>query len=443
MSSSNSEPARAVAAGKRVAIIGAGAMGLAAACHLLKAGHRVAVFESDDRPGGMAAHFDLDGLSIERFYHFICKADRPTFALLDELGIADALRWRDTSMGYFCAGKLYPWGTPLALLRFPLLDPVSKFRYGLHMYLLTRRRRWSDLDALHADDWLRARQGERAWKVLWERLFTLKFFEYSHDISAAWVWARIKRLGTSRRSLMQEELGYLEGGSQTLVRAMVARIEALGGDIHLRCATSEIRIEGGHVTGVVANGQFHPCDAAISTIPFPRVPDMIPGLPEPMKAQYRALPNIGVVCVVHKLRRGVSGNFWVNVNDERIDVPGIVEFSNLRDVGDVHVVYVPYYMPPTHPKFRRDDEYFIRESMDYLRLMNPGLKEGDRIASHVGRLRYAQPVCPPGFLANVPPIAGVVEGLQVADTSVYYPEDRGISESVRIAAQLAAQVRYP
>jgi phosphoglycolate phosphatase len=38
------------------------------------------------------------------------------------------------------------------------------------------------------------------------------------------------------------------------------------------------------------------------------------------------------------------------------------------------------------------------------------------------------------------PFPGVVEGLQVADTSVYYPEDRGISESVRIAAQLAARI---
>jgi protoporphyrinogen oxidase len=441
MSSSNSDAASADRTGKRVAVIGAGAMGLAAALYLLKAGHRVDVFEADDRPGGMAAHFDLDGLDIERFYHFICKADRPTFALLDELGIADKLRWRETSMGYFCDGKLYPWGTPLALLGFPLLDPISKFRYGLHMFLLTRRTRWTDLDALHADDWLQARQGRRAWKVLWERLFTLKFFEYSHDISAAWVWARIKRLGTSRRSLMQEELGYLEGGSQTLVHALVARIEALGGKVHLRCPTSEIRIEGGRVTGVAAGGAIHGCDAAISTIPFPRVPDMIPGLPEAIKAKYRGLPNIGVVCVVHKLRRGVSTNFWVNINDERIDVPGIVEFSNLRDVGDVNVVYVPYYMPPTHPKFQRDNDFFIQESFGYLRLLNPALVEGDRIASHVGRLRYAQPVCSPGFLASLPPMAGVIDGLQIADTSVYYPEDRGISESVRIAALLAAGVR--
>ena len=33
-----------------------------------------------------------------------------------------------------------------------------------------------------------------------------------------------------------------------------------------------------------------------------------------------------------------------------------------------------------------------------------------------------------------------VRGLYLADTSRYYPEDRSISESVRIGAQLAALV---
>ena len=49
----------------------------------------------------------------------------------------------------------------------------------------------------------------------------LKFFEFAENISAAWIWTRIKRVGTSRKSLLQEELGYIEGGSQTLVNALV------------------------------------------------------------------------------------------------------------------------------------------------------------------------------------------------------------------------------
>jgi len=58
----------------------------------------------------------------------------------------------------------------------------------------------------------------------------------------------------------------------------------------------------------------------------------------------------------------------------------------------------------------------------------------------LGRLRYAQPVCEPGFADRLPPIQTPIRGLQIADTSFYYPEDRGVSESVRLAKQMAARI---
>src|SRR5580698_5066778 len=93
-------------------------MGLTSAFHAVKAGHEVEVLEAAPEPGGMAAHFDLAGLSIERFYHFVCKSDASTMELLEELGIRHLLRWRTTSMGIFTGGRLQNWGDPIALLKF-------------------------------------------------------------------------------------------------------------------------------------------------------------------------------------------------------------------------------------------------------------------------------------------------------------------------------------
>ena len=45
----------------RAAVIGAGPMGLAVAYELAKLGHRVTIFERDNRIGGMSAHIDFDG----------------------------------------------------------------------------------------------------------------------------------------------------------------------------------------------------------------------------------------------------------------------------------------------------------------------------------------------------------------------------------------------
>lgn len=421
-----------------VAVIGAGAMGLAAAYHLSKSGHAVTVFDADKVPGGMAAHFDFDGLSIERFYHFVCRADRPLFNLLDELGLGEVMRWQDTSMGFYHRGQLHPWGDPIALLRFPHLGLVSKLRYGLHAFTSTRRKDWTALDKLPADLWIRRWVGEEAYAVCWEKLFHLKFFEYGDRISAAWIWTRIKRIGTSRKSLRQEELGYIDGGSETLVRRLVDRIEAAGGRMRLGTPVERIAVEHGAARGVVPRGgSLEPFDAVISTVAIPSAVPMLSDLPEELLARYRALPNIGVVCVVHKLRRSVSPHFWTNINDPRFEIPGIVEFSRLRDAGDAHVVYIPYYMPQSNEKFGWPDERFVEETRGYLRTLNPELAPEDFLAVRVGRLRYAQPVCGPEFLNSLPPISPGIRGLQVADTSYYYPEDRGISESVRIGEQMA------
>jgi protoporphyrinogen oxidase len=423
----------------RTVIIGAGAMGLAAAHYALKLGHEVDVIEADAVPGGMAAHFDFDGLSIERFYHFVCKPDRPTFALMEDLGIGDKMRWRETSMAYFKDGRLHKWGDPISLLTTSLLNPIEKLRYGLQMFLTSKRRSFDDLENVTAKSWIEKGAGKSVYDKLWRPLMNLKFYQYADDVSAAWIATRVRRVGNSRKSLFQEELGYIEHGSETLVHSLVDSIVRQGGRIHLKTPAERIETHDGRVTGVTAAGKLFPADAVISTVPTPFVSKIAPDLPEASKQAYEAIRNIGVICVVHKLKRPVSRHFWVNIVEPGIEIPGIIEFSNLRPMPDT-VVYVPYYMPTDHPKWSWTDQQLADESFSYIRRINPSLTEVDRLASKVGRLRYAQPLCEPGFAAKIPPIRTPIEGLQIADTCFYYPEDRGVSEGARLAKEMAKAI---
>jgi protoporphyrinogen oxidase len=174
----------------------------------------------------------------------------------------------------------------------------------------------------------------------------------------------------------------------------------------------------------------------ISTIPLPYVPELMPDLPAEALDGYRAVNNIAVVCVVAKLCRPVTGYFWLNTNDPDMDIPGLVEYTALRPMAE-HVVYVPFYLPGKHADHADRDEVFIEKSRRYLRTINPGLEDEDFIAVRVNRYRYAQPICQPGYLDDLPPAGLPVEGLWVADTSYYYPEDRGMSESIGFGRRMA------
>lgn len=423
---------------KKTAVIGAGPMGLVCALDLLKAGHEVDVYERDDRIGGMSAHFDFDGLAIERYYHFICKTDQPLFGLLAELGLSGRLRWTDTKMGFFWNGRLYKWGTPQALLRFDGLSLIEKFRYALQVMMTKGVKDWTALDKIGALPWLKSWLGERACKVLWERLFHLKFYELSDQLSAAWLGTRIKRVALSRRNLFHESLGYLDGGSITLLDALRARIEALGGRIHLCSGIDKVATDGaGKVRGIVVAGEERAVDNVVSTAPIQYVPQLVPDLPQDFTARIRAIKNIPVVCVILKLKQPLSENFWMNICDEGIEIPGLIEYSNLNPGAGPAIVYAPFYMPKTHPKYARNDHSFIDETIGCLSKLNPRFKPEWVLASHCHRYDFAQTICPPGFAAMLPPTRTPITGLIMADTSYYYPEDRSISESVKVGRELA------
>jgi protoporphyrinogen oxidase len=415
-------------------------MGLAAAYRAAKDGHDVDLIEAASEPGGMAGHFDFDGVSIERFYHFVCKTDYPTFELLDELGIGSAMQWRPTTMGIVTGGKLHRWGDPVALLRFPHLSLWQKFRYGLFALVSVRRNQWPAIEHENAKSWIVRWCGPAVYQRLWQPLFDYKFYEYADNVSASWIWTRIRRIGRSRHSMMQEELGYIKGGSITLVNALIEGIQKHGGRVHLGEPAAEIASEAGRVTGVRTSKGFYQADAVICTSPTPYVSALVPALPDDWKQRYDAIHNIGVICVIFKLKKGVSPHFWVNVSEPGVEIPGFIEFSNLRDVGGDSIVYVPYYMPVTNSKFAWPEEKLIDEAFRCLQRGNPALTTEDIRATKVARLRYGQPICDPGFAEKIPPVQTPIAGLQIADTCYYYPEDRGIAESVRLGQQMASAV---
>ena len=133
-----------------VCVIGAGLAGLTAARDLGRLGIRVVVLESARDAGGLASSVVVAGRPVERFYHFICRGDADLIDLVDELGLSSRLHWRRTSTSYLHQGTLYPFGSPLDLLRFRPVPFLQRVRFGINVISGRYRRSWATLDSVSA-----------------------------------------------------------------------------------------------------------------------------------------------------------------------------------------------------------------------------------------------------------------------------------------------------
>ena len=421
---------------KKIAVIGGGPMGLSAAFELAKIGMKPELIEADDRLGGMAACFDFGDQKIERYYHFHCTGDVAFKRILTELGMKEKLCWRKTKMGFFFNNKLHNWGSVSSVMKFPALSLISRIRYLLHLARCLTIRDWHHLDNLTATSWLKKWLGKDGYKILWNKLFIYKFFNYSDRVSAAWIWSRIKRLGKSR-NLLKENLGYLKSGSDEFIKCISNRIQTLGGKVYLSSKVISIKPNqrgGGEIS---FSNQTKNYDLIISTIPLPLIGNILKngGVKYSLYSKYSNCKSIACVCVILHLKKRLSKNFWININDDRFKIPGVIEMSNLRPLKG-NIVYIPFYMPKTHPDYSRENKEFISDAWDCLKQINKGLHDNDLINSYCNRYAFAQPICEKGHLKKLPPM-NPFKGIHIIDTTAYYPEDRGISESIEYGKKIA------
>ena len=71
----------------KLAVIGAGWAGLAAAVRATEAGHAVTVFEMAAQPGGRARELTIDGLALDNGQHILIGAYRASLALMQTVGV--------------------------------------------------------------------------------------------------------------------------------------------------------------------------------------------------------------------------------------------------------------------------------------------------------------------------------------------------------------------
>jgi protoporphyrinogen oxidase len=447
----------------RIAVVGAGVCGLTAAHRLARAGHAVDVYERWPGLGGQAATMDVgEGHRLERYYHHLFTSDTHIAALFAELGMPDAIEWRPSSVAFFARGALHPFVTPLDLLRFKPLSPLSRVRMGAAALALQRfAGDRAPYERITARAWIERRMGRQAWEEVWGPLLRGKFGERADDIAMVWLWSKLRlRRSVKGEDVRQERLGYPRDSWEPLFAALARSIEDAGGHVLTDRPVARIERAGaGFTVRAGAPGSFRRghdprvyepfadahYDRVLATVPndvFEQLLD--PGLAAELGEGYLARVNsieyFAALCLLLETDRAFSPYYWTNVADRTLPFVGVIEHTNFVEparYGGRRFLYVANYLPHGHELLELGADALLARYEPGLRAINPAFSRAwvRNVWRHAEPA--AQPIVTVGYADRIPPLRTPAPGLVLANTTQVYPEDRGTNYAVRLGDQAA------
>ncbi len=420
----------------KIAIIGAGYGGMAAAWDLRKAGHEVTIFESADFVGGLASgfkepHWDW---SVEKFYHHWFQSDSHMLGLIRELGWEDKILFPRPLTVMYDNGKFYPFDSIIKALLFPGLGfGLDKIRFGFVGLFLRLTDNWRALEKVTADEWMMKWAGKNVYEKMWKPLLIGKFGPYYKDVNMAWMWARIKARTT--------RLGTFEGGFQKFADLFAERLRAMGVEIRLGAQVKFIKRE--HDKLSIAAGKVEAFDRVLVTTSPNLMAKLSPDLPENYLKGLLELKSMGAVVMVLSLKEQLSkdGYYWFNLPKEAgFPMLALVEHTNFvspEHFGGDRIVYAGDYLEVGHEYFSLSDKQLLEIYLPALQKINPEFSRDWVKKVWVFKTNYAQPVPLVNHSKNIPAIQTPIEGLYFASMSQVYPWDRGTNFAVEIGRRAA------
>jgi protoporphyrinogen oxidase len=423
----------------KIAIIGAGFGGMAAAYDLVKAGHTVTLFEGAEVVGGLASGFKEPGWewSVEKFYHHWFASDDAMLGLIKELGWQDKVLFPRPLTVMYHKGKFYPFDSIFKALLFPGLGyGINKLRFGLVGVYLRLTNNWKALEKFTVDEWMRKWAGEKVYRMMWEPLVIGKFGEsYYKQVNMAWMWARLKKRTT--------RLGTFEGGFQNFANLFADRLREIG--VEIRLGEPVMRIEAGQDSDevLVISGKNERYNKVLVTLSPEALSHLAPSLPEDYLHGLLKLKSMGAVVVTLALKHQLSkeGYYWYNLpKSAGYPFLALVEHTNYvspKNFGGDHIVYMGDYLEPGNEFFLLSKDEILDQFLPTLKKFNPNFERDWVRKSWLFRTTYAQPVPLVNHSQNIPTIETPLPGVYFASMSQVYPWDRGTNFAVEIGRRAA------
>jgi len=416
-----------------IAVIGAGYAGMSAAYDLIRAGHKVTIFESANQPGGLASgfkepHWDW---SVENFYHHWFASDEHMLGLIAELGLSQKVLFPRPYTVLLHDGKWYPFDSIPQAIMFPGLGwGLNKVRFGLVGLYLRLTKNWKALEKTTVDAWMCKWAGEKVYELMWKPMLVGKFGSYYKDVNMAWFWARIHARTT--------KLGTYQGGFQAFADDFAAKLMELGVEIHYQSRVRQITTAAGGKLTIAIDSSFQQFDQVLSTTSPGLMAQLTPELPPSYLDGLLKLKHMGAVVMTLSIKHQLSeqGYYWFNIpKDAGYPFLAVVEHTNYvspKHFAGEHIIYCGDYLELDHEYFDMTDEELLARFIPGIQRINQAFERDWINKVWVHRTKYAQPVPLLNHSKNIPSIETPIPGLFFASMSQVYPWDRGTNFAVEI-----------
>ncbi len=427
----------------KVVVIGGGVAGMTTAYRLMQGGHEVALFEAGDELGGLVRTFEVGGTRLESYYHHLFSTDTTIIALIQELGLGDRMRWIESKVGWFDNGKIYPFVTPLDLLRFSPLPLIDRVKLGLMAVRLRGREEWAEFEQITCKDWIEKNVSKKVFEKMWGPLLQGKYGDAYDQVAMAWLWSKVHLRFQSREG-SRERLGYMMGSFFVYIDELERRLRAGGVDVRTNAPVERITAEGNRTTGVVlAGGERFPADGVVAAVPSLLFKKMAPPLGDDYAAKLDHVQWQGAVCMVITMKRQLSPIYWMNIGDRSMPFLALVEHTNFvgpEHYGGNHILYISNYLQQGHEYFGMDEDQLWSVFEPALRRINPEFSSDWVTQRWLFKAPFAQPIIRLNYSAHKPDHRTPVEGLYLETMTQIYPEDRGQNYSIKMGEEVARMV---
>jgi protoporphyrinogen oxidase len=418
----------------RVAIIGGGFAGMAAASVLAAAGARPTLWESSPTLGGLAAGFQEAGWdsSVEHFYHHWFATDAEVRRFTGLWGVTDRLEFRRPLTGIETREHgIVQLNSAPSLLRYPEMPFLDRVRMGAALAFLKALPSPDRLEGATAAAWCRRWMGAAGSDAIWEPLLRGKFGPHAEYVGMPWLWARLHCRTAS--------LGSYRGGFGALAGDVEAWLRARGATLRLGRPAPAARRDG---TGWwLGEEPFDHVIAAVGPRPFQAMfGTAAPGY----AARLQAERSLGAQAVLLSLREAIGSWYWISLRKELHPFLAVVQHTRLvppEAFGGEHLVYVADYLDTADPRWTLDDATLTDEALATCRRIAPGLGADVLRRSWVFRAAEAQPVMTAATGQNRPPTrVAEAPGLHHVSMAHVYPWDRGTNFALELGRSVAEEI---